>query len=251
MEVIMSKSYKLIVAYDGTEYCGWIQQLDQMSVLQSMADTFLRVFGQPVYLLGASKTDAGVHALGQVALAKTDLEIDVEKLKWAWNNALPESISIKAIESAPDFHPHHNVLEKTYWYHLFVERPLPFYARYGVHVMRTINWNLFDETLQAFVGSHNFQAFYTGNDREDTMRTINAIHREYNSQYNCYRVIIRGKSFLRHMVRRMIGAALTVATHGTISVDVVKSALKTGILSREMLTAPAKGLMLYEITYNR
>ncbi len=243
------KQYKIIVAYDGTGYFGWIQQPNKTSIVQTLQDAFEHVFVQKIRLLGASKTDAGVHAMGQVAVFKTDLQIDPDKMKWAWNNALPESITIRWLSEDNTFHPHHNVIDKTYYYHIFLQRPLPFWGRYGMQVQGKVDWKLFEQALKLFEGTHNFRAFYTGNDRKDTVRTIKKIHLEYIKRYNVYRISVVGETFLRHMVRRIVGAALAATQRESITLDDVKHALDSEMINYELPTAPAKGLMLYCITY--
>ena len=243
------KQYKIIVAYDGTDYSGWIQQPTEPSIVQALQDAFARVFAKKICLLGASKTDAGVHAMGQVAVFKADLPIDPDKMKWAWNNALPESITIRSLQEDAQFNPHKNVIDKTYYYHIFAQRPLPFWARYGVQLYGKVDWKLFEQALKLFEGTHNFRAFYTGDDRKDTIRTIKKINFEYIKRYNVYRISVVGKAFLRHMVRRMMGAALAAAQRESITINDVKHALDSGIMNCELPTAPAKGLMLYRIKY--
>ncbi len=127
------KQYKLIIAYDGTDFSGWIQQPGLPTIVNTLESTFHEVYKKPISILGASKTDAGVHAVGQVAVFKTDLDLDAKTMQWAWNNALPESISLRSLEYVPDFHPHYNVINKTYYYHLFPDRPSPFFSRSGWH----------------------------------------------------------------------------------------------------------------------
>ncbi len=243
------KQYKIIISYDGTDYSGWIQQPNEPSIVHALQDAFERVFAKKMHLLGASKTDAGVHAMGQVAVFKTDLPIDPDKMKWAWNNALPESITIRSLIEDNEFNPHKNVIDKTYYYHIFPQRPLPFWARYGMQLQGKIDWKLFEQALKLFEGTHNFRAFYTGDDRDDTVRTIKEIHLEYIKRYNVYRISVVGEAFLRHMVRRIIGAALAAAQRESITLENVKHALDTGITNYELPTAPAKGLMLYRIIY--
>jgi len=245
---MMQKQYKLIISYDGTGYAGWIQQPNEPSIVQTLQDAFARVFSKPIRLLGASKTDAGVHAYGQVAVFKTDLEIDPEKMRWAWNNGLPESITIRSLEHDDDFYPHGNVLRKTYQYDLFLDRPLPFVSRYGIQVYGEVDWDLFEKALTLFEGTHNFQAFYTGDDRDDTQRIIESIRLDRSDPLR-YRVVVIGKSFLRHMVRRIIGAALAAAQRETILLDDITHALQTGKTNCQLPTAPAKGLMLWDIEY--
>ncbi len=246
------KQYKLIVAYDGTDYAGWIQQKTDPSIVQTLQDSFKQVFKQRIKLLGASKTDAGVHALGQVAVFKTDLAVDARRMLWAWNNLLPVSISIRSLVCDDLFHPHHDVQNKIYYYHLFTKRPMPFVARYGLYVPHEFNSDSFEKALHLFLGRNDFSAFYTGSDREgDTMRTIDSIRVEYIQRYNMYRVVIIGERFLRHMVRRMVGAALAIASGDGITDDDIRSALQTGNMNSQLPTAPARGLVLRKIIYGK
>lgn len=239
----------MIIAYDGTGYAGWIQQKNQPSIVQTLTNAFFHVFKKKIVILGASKTDAGVHAMGQVAVFKSDLPLDTHTMQRVWNKALPQAIVIRSLRADATFHPHYEVSKKTYYYHLFFERPLPFYARYGTYIPYPIDLTTFKIALQLFQGTHNFAAFYSGNNRSDTQRTINDIRIVYLKQYNAYRIIIVGTTFLHHMIRRIIGASLAAASNGPITYDVIQTALETGTMHHGLPTAPAQGLMLYAITY--
>src|SRR5260221_4370762 len=206
--------YKLVIAYDGTDYFGWQDQPEKPSIAASLNKAFAKVFKSEIKVLGASRTDAGVHALGQVARIKTDLAITPEKLKWAWNNALPADIAIRSLELVEDsFNPFCNVAQKIYHYHFFVERPLPFVQRYGYFYPYKIDFDILKESLQFFVGTHDFCAFKSSEDtRENTVRTIDAITIDYLPRYKAYRITVKGQKFLRHMIRRIVGASLAVAS---------------------------------------
>ena len=124
--------YKFIVAYDGTDYCGWQFQPEKPTIAGELSKTFERVFATKASIVGASRTDSGVHAIGQVALCRTELSISSESLMWAWNNRLPSSISIRSCTQADDtFHPQRCVKQKTYQYHISFSRPLPYLHRYS------------------------------------------------------------------------------------------------------------------------
>lgn len=245
------KQYKIIVAYDGTEYVGWIQQKGYPSVVQMLQDCFWDVFGHRISIVGASKTDSGVHALGQVAVFKTDIPIDPVRMRAAWNNRLPSSIIIRSLIHDDHFHPHKQVKQKVYYYHIFFDRPLPFVARYGTYISRPIRRDIFEKALKLFEGTHDFSAFYTGNDRHDTIRTIDEIKIEFLKRYQACRVVVIGQRFLRHMVRRIVGAALAVASYKDITLDDIRCALHTGSMHAQLLTAPAQGLLLRKIIYRR
>lgn len=190
------KQYRLIVAYDGTDYCGWQVQVLQKSIAQEMQDAFERVFGQSIRLLGASRTDAGVHALGQVAVFKINIQVNTQKMLFAWNNVLPQSIRIISIEEVTDnFHPYRNKTEKTYWYNFFTDQPLPFATRYGWYVRKKIDMQKLRQCLKVFQGTHDFASFCTKNEKENTVRTINSINLEYVKEFNCYRIEVKRSWF--------------------------------------------------------
>lgn len=244
--------YKLIISYDGTDYYGWQEQAELKTICGTLQSTFKKVFGESVTVLGASRTDAGVHALGQVALLRTAISIPADKLRWAWNNALPPDIVIRSLIAAPEnFHPFYNVAQKTYHYHFFVERPLPFVQRYGWFYRAGIDIDKLSEVLLLFQGTHDFRSFCTGDEMgENTVRTIDSISLEYVQKYGAYRITVKAKAFLRHMIRRVVGAGLAVAARSDWDVTLVKKVLAAKDANNELPTAAAQGLLLYNIVYN-
>lgn len=244
--------YKIIVSYDGTDYLGWQAQAQGKTVTNVLQDTFKRVFNQEIHIAGASRTDAGVHALGQVAAFNTDLAIDAQDLLNAWQNALPESILIKEIAHVPsEWNPRHNVKQKTYIYHFFQERPLPFTARYGWYYRYPVDIEKLKKCLAIFVGTHDFRSFCTGDDMDSTVRTIDEVSVEFIKELNAYRIRIQGPGFLRYMIRRIVGACLEVASRDTMSPDDLKRVLEQKNPLQTLPTAPAQGLCLLNIEYNK
>ena len=244
------QQYKLIIAYDGTNYHGWQFQPNVPTVAGVLQAQFQKTFGRPIAVVGASRTDAGVHALGQVAMCRTDLAITPEKFKSAWNGRLPADIQIRSLEAvSTTFHSQHNVRQKIYWYHIFPQRPLPFVARYGLSYRFPFDLEKFKECLKLFVGTHDFRSFCTGDERECTVRTVDAIHLEYRKEYRAYRVVIQGPGFLRYMIRRMVGAALHIATHKELSKEDLIAIFHAKNPLHRLPTAPAQGLMLRKIMY--
>lgn len=243
--------FLLTIAYDGTHFCGWQQQNHQRSVLGEMEKIFARIFKIDAYMLGASRTDVGVHALGQVMRCLTPLDIKPERLQWVWNNSLPSDIHIRKAQYAPeDFHPWYKVKEKIYYYHIFTQRPLPFVARYGWYIPQRFDLDIFNKALKQYCGTHDFRSLCSADDqREDTVRTINAISLSYIKRFNVYRVTVKGKSFLRHMIRRMIGAAFAVASRSTLSVEYINTLLKEKNPHQALPNAPGNGLLLRKIYY--
>lgn len=248
----MKRQYKIIVAYDGTDYHGWQLQRGPTSVAKVLQDVFFQVFKRKISFRVASRTDAGVHAHGQVATFATALNIESQTMMRAWNNLLPQSIVIRSIEEVPvGYNPHHSVVGKTYWYHIFTERSLPFFARYGWYYRYPFNSEKLLRCLQVFLGTHDFRSFSTGDDRgDDTIRTINAVSLTFVPEMKAYRIAITGPKFLHYMVRRMVGAALHVARNDiTLKEDFIKKILDAKNPEHILPNAPAQGLMLYDIEY--
>ncbi len=245
------KTYKLVIAYDGSSYCGWQSQVNKLSVSQVLNDSFKSTFGKFVRIVGASRTDAGVHALGQVVRIETDMVILAEKLRFAWNNALPFDIVIRSIkEIDKSFNPFFGVESKIYHYHFFINRPLPFLQRYGYYHPYPINIDLLYDALQFFVGTHDFRSFRSSEDmRSNTIRTIDSIDLEHIKRYNVYRIVIKGQKFLRHMIRRIVGASFAVATRTNVSLAYLKLVMEARDPSHVLPNAPAQGLLLYKIIY--
>jgi tRNA pseudouridine38-40 synthase len=245
------QKYMLVIAYDGTNYAGWQIQPNLPSITQKLQDTFARVFNKKIIIIGASRTDAGVHAHGQVASFKTDLNLDYKQMLRAWNNALPADIVIRTLAPAPQqFHPYFNVIEKTYHYHIFSEQPSPFVQRYGWHYWKSIDHEKLREALYLFIGTHDFTSFCSA-DVEDNnkIRTVHDMKLEYVADWKAYRITIKAPRFMRYMIRRLVGAAVKVASTPEIPVTYLTQVLDAKNANNSLPTAPAQGLMLYSIVY--
>lgn len=244
--------YKIIVAYDGTDYHGWQEQPGLPTVVGDLRDTFLSIFGTSASILGASRTDAGVHALGQVAVVMTDLNIDPQRMRFAWNNRLPSTINIRVLEAVDsDYSPFDYVAQKTYYYHFFLEKPLPHAARCGWYFRRPVDFDKLNQALQVFIGMHDFRSFITGDDcGDDTIRTVDSIQVVPVPTMGGYRIIVKGPKFLRHMIRRMSGAAIYVASRPDLSINYLREVLAEKNPEQVLPNAPAQGLLLYTILYD-
>ncbi|MBP9765405.1 tRNA pseudouridine(38-40) synthase TruA [Candidatus Babeliales bacterium] len=242
--------YRIVVAYDGTDYHGWQEQSGATTVSGTLMCAHSRVFFQEAKILGASRTDAGVHALGQVAIVRSPVAVEPEIMLRAWSKALPPDITIRSIHVLPHLvHPHDGVIQKTYAYHFFIQRPLPFVQRYGVFIYKPVDIDKLKQALNIFTGTHDFRSFCSGNDLVDTIRTIDSVQVTYVSTWNAYRIEMKGKSFLRYMVRRIVGACLQAAIDSSITLDDLKTVLERKNPSHTLPNAPAKGLILEQITY--
>lgn len=244
--------YKLVIAYDGTDYHGWQMQHALPTITKVLSDTFIKVFDHDVVIVGASRTDAGVHAAGQVARATTPLDIDAQKMFHAWNNVLPPSIVIRSIEKVDaSFLAQRNVAHKTYHYQVFTRHPLPFQARYGWFYRLPLDLKKLEQALQIFVGTHDFRAFCTmeDGDKRSTIRTISTIKLEVDEQQGTLTIIVQGHSFLHYMIRRIVGACLHVAARKELSGELLVQALNSKDPNTVLPKAPAHGLMLLDIRY--
>jgi tRNA pseudouridine38-40 synthase len=243
--------YKLIVAYDGTAYHGWQAQKEVPSVAQTIQTCFQSVFNRPIVLRGASRTDAGVHALGQVAAFMTDLTLEPATIMRALNNVLPDDIVIRSAVATDDTENIFQHIEhKIYYYHLFVQQPFPFVSRYGWHVRKSFDYEKLQAALPLFQGTHDFRSFASSEDtRENTVRTIYTIHSEYFARFKAYRISVVGPAFLRHMIRRIVGACVEVASRPELPLSLLSEQLRKKDPEHMLPNAPAQGLLLYKIVY--
>lgn len=242
-------TYKIIVSYDGTDYFGWQIQPAKKTIAGVLQAHFKERFGHDITLVGASRTDGGVHALGQVARFYSPLTIEDERFRKAFNAHLPKDIHLRKLQRVrDDFHPQREVEKKIYQYHIVTERPLPGLSRF-VTLQRPFDLAKFQEAVQLFVGTHDFRSFCTGNDLENTVRTVEQVTITYKKRYGIYQVTVVGPGFLRYMIRRMVGAALYVAINPTEDISSIASILSQKNPLHHLPTAPAHGLLLRKIIY--
>lgn len=243
--------YILILAYDGSSFGGWQTQHRGDSVQEALEKSFYNTFKKSVRLLAASRTDVGVHALGQVILCHTELDLPTDRLLKVWNDNLPASIIVRSLKKLKNlFHPWYNVYQKCYYYNVSTKKPLPFVAPFVWRVKAPIHWDRVKAVLELFVGTHNFKAFKHADDgRLNTIREIQDISLFYYKRYNVWCIAVTGKSFLRHMIRKIVGAALFIGTHENVSIESIKEALEAGNTALQFPTAPAQGLLLRSIEY--
>lgn len=245
---------KLIIAYDGTDFSGWQVQPCDVTIAGVLEKTFHRVFGENVSILGASRTDAGVHALGQVAVFKTTVPVDLDRMKYAWNAILPSSLHIRSLELAEDgFHPFHNVDFKIYYYHFFLGRPLPIVARFGwnYRYIDQVDFGRLGRCLALFEGTHDFGSFCTVETGlpDETIRTIYSVKLNLFRRWGVGQIAVIGKAFARFQVRRMVGAAFDVARRPGWTEQTIAHMLANPNPRQELIKADGKGLCLRKIVY--
>ncbi len=247
------KRIRLTIAYDGTGYCGWQIQKNAVTVQEELEKALCRLLGKETEVTGASRTDSGVHAMGNVAVFDTDTRIPPEKIAIALNHFLPEDIRIqKSEEVADDFHPRYCESEKTYEYTI-LNTPIgiPVRNRYSFHVCRPLDLCAMQEAAGILVGTHDFSAFCSaGSQVKSKVRTVLETTVEERAAPAGREIVIRvrGNGFLYNMVRIIAGTLIEVGqTRRTVAS--VEEAVRSGERDKAGPTAPARGLMLMEIRY--
>lgn len=241
--------YLLRVAYDGTGYCGWQTQPRAVTVEGTLKKALDTLFGKDIAVTGASRTDAGVHSQGNVAVFDCDTTIPPEKIKYALNNLLPEDIVVtESVAVAEDFHPRHCDCRKTYIYRI-LNTPLPDpNRRLNSYFYRgQLDLDAMVRAAEYIVGEHDFRCFMaSGSQVEDTVRTVYRLEAERREDMVILTVC--GNGFLYNMVRIIAGTLIQVG-RGQLLPERLKDIIDSGDRSQAGPTAPAKGLTLQCIEY--
>lgn len=248
---------KLTIAYDGADFGGWQVQLNADTIQERIEKAIAEVAKEPIRLHGSGRTDAGVHALGQIAHFDAPDNLTMNPFNWvpALNRKLPPSIRIMECEEVPaDFHARFSALSKTYVYHLSLAPILPpFLAKRAWHLPRQLNPDDLSEALSFYHGSHDFRAFAAnrGNETADTDYVRQISRADFAQIENGYLLTFTGNGFLYKMVRLLTGAAVQAA-QGYLRqddlYDLVNSPIKSG--KKSPLSAPPDGLTLLEVNYD-
>jgi len=241
---------KLIVAYDGTSFCGWQSQARGNSIQDRIEAAFGQITGQQIRVHGAGRTDAGVHALGQCAHVDLTTRLEPDALTSALNASLPLQIRILRCDFvAPTFHARFSARGKVYRYRIATTAVLsPFELGRAWHVSGALNDESFRACARAFVGKHNFAGFAAnrGHPVESTIRTIRRVHVQRTSSNTT--IEFDGDGFLYKMVRLMMGAIVRCGL-GKTSLSEVRGSLLNGAAAKSRLVAPADGLTLVRVRY--
>lgn len=241
---------RLRLEYDGTNYSGWQMQRGPDSIQARLEAVLARIFGAPVRVRGAGRTDAGVHARGQVAAVRLPRRFDPAALARALNAMLPADIVVlEAAEASDDFDPRRGARLRIYEYRV-LNQPLPsvFERNYAWHVREPLDLGAMNGAAQVFIGDHDFAAFRSlGSEEKTTVRRVE------RSEWRCaepnlltYRV--EATAFLRHMVRTMVAAMVEVG-RGRCGADAVANLLVRRERALAPAPAPAAGLYLVEVRY--
>jgi len=251
---------KLVVSYDGTKYCGWQIQPNAPTIEEELDKAIYKLTNEKIHVIGASRTDAGVHALGNVAVFDTNTSIPADRFSYALNRYLPDEVQVQeSIEVAPDFHPRHCDTKKTYEYTIMnTQFLMPKERNYAWHVPVKLDIKAMQEAAKYLVGEHDFKSFASVHTQaESTVRTIYSIDiitKEDDSKENETRylgdikIYVKGNGFLYNMVRIIAGTLVGVG-RGRFEPSYVEEMLKALDRTKAGETAPAQGLTLVRIEY--
>ncbi len=243
------KRVRMIVAYDGTNYHGWQVQNNGITIESELNRCLSELLGEEIQVCGASRTDSGVHAMGNVAVFDTENRMPAEKISYALNTRLPEDIRIQRSEEVPsDWHPRHVKSRKTYEYRIYRGQfPMPVRRLYSHFTYRELDVERMRRAAKLLVGEHDFKSFcQTGAQVESTVRTIYSLEVEEQGAELCIRVC--GSGFLYNMVR-IIAGTLMEAGQGKRSPESMREVLEAKDRSAAGPTAPANGLTLIGYEY--
>ena len=264
----MSRTLKITLAYDGSEFHGWQIQPGLPTVQGTLADCVKRLTGEDVLPQGSGRTDAGVHALAQVASVRLESPIPEPNLVIALNDVLPSSVRINSIEVVNDsFHARHSAKAKTYRYRIYRDDICPpFLARYVYHDPYPLNEEALMRFSEHVVGKHDFTSFAAsdpersarsaesqqGTEEATTLQGISNVRTIHSSQWvrtdEELTYTVRGDGFLHHMVRNLVGTFLQVGK-GALQINDVPRILQARDRRAAGPTAPACGLYLVGVEY--
>jgi tRNA pseudouridine38-40 synthase len=275
-------NWKVTVAYDGTDYHGWQVQPGQATIQGELQAALGRITGEAPLPQGSGRTDAGVHALAQVASFALRAAIPADNLRRALNRTLPVAIRVVEARTVPEsFHARHSTVAKTYEYRVFLEKPAtgpvemdggtlcpPFLARYVYAYPWPLDFASLERAAEAFVGTHDFLSFAAtdpdeaartgraaptdegGTETATAVRTIfgSAWHRQTRDEGTLFVYRVRGNGFLHHMVRNLVGTMLDVG-RGYRSVEEIAGIIAARSRAAAGPTAPSRGLFMHSIEY--
>ncbi len=244
------RTIKFFIEYDGTNYQGWQVQPKGATIQGLIEEKLARLTGEPVHLIGSGRTDAGVHALGQVAHFKTKSRLDVQTIQRALNSLLPSDIVIQKVEEADEgFHARKSSTSKVYEYWV-LNRPLRsvFYRGTAWHVPQALNLRAMKKATRSLVGEHDFSSFQSvGSPKRTAIRRVTRAEWK-RSHGGLLRFEIEANGFLRQMVRAIVGTLVEVGK-GKITSEDFKRILDSRDRKKAGPTAPAHGLFLKEVKY--
>lgn len=247
----MKQNYKMVISYDGTRYSGWEHQPGTDLTIQGKLEQVLtRMIGAPVEVIGAGRTDAGVHAKGMVANSHIDTAQTADEIRDYMNRYLPEDICIREVRKASDrFHSRYNAQGKTYCYTCYVGALKPVFNRKYVYIPEGLpDMERMEKAASFLVGTHDFKSFcHNPKMKKSTVRTVDQIQMIRKGDYLNF--IYHGTGFLQYMVRILTGTLLEVGLKKR-EPETMAELLDARDRSKAGFTAPPQGLCLMEVDYD-
>lgn len=240
-------NYKLLIQYDGTNYAGWQIQENAVTVQQKIVEAIKTLIDEDVNLIGSGRTDAGVHALGQVANFITSEELDLYKFKYSLNSMLPKDISVIDIQKVhQEFHSRYDAKKRSYLY-IISKNKSPFYDRYSYFYHGPLDCRKLNSISGRLIGEHDFTSFCKQNtETENKVCNIYNIH--WKETRGLIFFIIEADRFLHGMVRTIIGTVLN-SFKNNFDDSYIEVILKSRNRGTAGESVPAKGLFLYKVKY--
>lgn len=243
------RRWKCVCSYDGTEFAGWQSQAGGAAIQDTIEARLAQIFKKPVRIHGSGRTDAGVHALGQVFHFDAEWRHETEKLLAAFRIGLPRTIQIASVRAvAPDFHARFDATGKRYFYNLHLGDADPFTRPYCWPIFRPLDVAAMRGAADMLTGKHDFRAFtaLNGPEKEDTERDLRRL--EVTTRGKKIRIVAEADGFLYKMVRSLAGV-LVAAGEGKLTPAAVRQILHSRVRTAAVQTAPPQGLFLEKVFY--
>ncbi len=249
------RNIRLVIAYDGTDFCGWQRQPDRPTIQGCLEDALQKLTGAAISVCGSGRTDAGVHAVHQVANFQTDSSIPCKNIAKALNNLIPPTVRIRCADDvAPGFHARFGVLRKTYRYRM-VTAPVcsPLLWRFVCHYPYALDRARMAQAAGFFEGEHDFSSFAGADPQEEggAKHNVRVIFRSrllWRPRSSVLVYEVTGKGFLRYMVRNIVGTLMEVG-RGKLAPSDIPRILAASDRTQAGPTAPAQGLCLMKVEY--
>jgi tRNA pseudouridine38-40 synthase len=242
------KRYKLTFEFDGTDFSGWQIQPDVRTVEGVVEEAFSTLYQIPVDIIGQGRTDAGVHAFAQTAHVDLPESYSEDRILHAMKGLLPEDVALKKIEhAAPDFHARFDAISREYQYTITLE-PSPLDRHKCWYVYSELNEDVLHKTASMIMGEHNFINFCIPPDEEEMTTICNISKSKWSVNGTKLEYQIEGNRFLRHMVRRLVGMMIEIASGKKKPADLT-NLLEGNPVKKKAPAAPSKGLALLLVKY--
>ncbi len=241
------KNYRLLIQYDGTHFAGWQIQANAITIQQRISESIKTILHDEVNLIGSGRTDAGVHAWGQVANFKSEQELDLYRFKYSLNSILPTDISILKMDEVPeDFNSRFDAKKRSYIY-LITKTQTPFYFKYSFYYKGKIDCEKINNLSKSLLGEKDFTSFSKkSSDIENKNCNIYNIH--FKETKNFVIVIVEANRFLHGMVRTIIGTLL-YAQKENLDEQFIEAVINAKDRESAKEAVPAKGLFLFKVKY--